>query len=158
MKKLLYIFIALFSLTFVACSSDDNSPSGGNNTPDGLYLKFTADGVDYNFEPATLTSLQKHIMGYTGTDEDHVRLSLWMPVEPTVGTHQLTDDFPTDDNLDTHYSGFYYKGDMTFDSTSGTITISTIDDEYITGTFSFTGTDFEGNTVAITNGSFKAYN
>ena len=159
MKKLSYLLLVLFSLSFAACSSDDDSSgNGGNNQDDELYIRFTVNGQSYDFEPATITSLQKHIMGDEDVNDVYTRISLWMPVNPTLGSHAITDDFPSDDNLDTLYNAEVWLGDDTIEATSGTLIITELDEEYIKGTFSFTGTNENGQTVTITNGSFRAYN
>jgi hypothetical protein len=168
MKKLSYLLLLLFSLSFISCSSDDNStddnlggenPIGENpineNPDDTLYIKFTVNGETYNFEPTTLGSLQKHIMGVDDFNDVEVRISLWMPVNPTLGSHAITTDFS---DLDTAYNAEVWLGDDTIEGTSGTLTITEIDEEYIEGTFNFSGTNENEQTIHITNGSFRAYN
>jgi hypothetical protein len=154
MKKLSYIFFVLFSLSFVACSSDDNS-SGGED--DNLYIKFTLNGQQYNFEPETITSLQRLIMGDEDVNDVYTRISLWMPVTSTTGSHVITDDTPTDENLDILYNAELWVGDATYTATSGTLVITELNDDYVKGTFSFTGEDENGVTISVTNGSFRAY-
>jgi len=152
MKKLLYLFLALFSLSFVACSSD----SSVVNADDILYIKFTANGVNYDFEPETITSLRKLIAGNQEVGTVFTRLSLWMPVTPTVGSHALTNDTPTDANLGTLHIAELWVGNDTYAATSGTLVVTEIDNEYIKGTFTFTGNDGNGVTISVTNGSFRA--
>lgn len=153
MKKLSFLFLVLFSLSFVACSSDDSSGSSDSE----LYLKFTVNGVNYDFEPETLTSLQKMIMGQQDINNVTTRLSLWMPVTPIVGSHAITDDTPTDANIATLHNAAFYVGDDTYDAISGTLVVTEMDSEYLKGTFTFTGEDENGATVSVTNGSFRAY-
>lgn len=153
MKKIACLFLALITLSFSACSSD--SSSDGNQTDD-LYLKFTYNGQQYDFEPETITSLQKLIAGDQEVNSVFTRLSLWMPVTPTVGSHPVTDDTPTDANIGTLHNAELWVGDNTYTGTSGTIVITELDAEYVKGTFTFTGTTDTGATVSITNGSFRA--
>lgn len=156
MKKLSYLFLVLFSLSFVACSSDDSSNDNNNNATDDLYLKFTVNGVNYDFEPETLTSLQKLIMGLQETNNVTTRLSLWMPVTPTVGSHTITDDTPTDANIGTLHNAAFYVGDDSYDAISGTLVITELTDDIVKGTFSFVAEDINGATVTVSNGSFRA--
>ncbi len=157
MKKLSYLLLVLFSLSFVACSSDDNSSGNGGNQDDELYIRFTVNGQTYDFEPSTLTSLSKHIMGVDDFNDVNTRISLWMPLNPTLGSHAITDDFPSEDNPDV-YNAEVWLGDDIIEGTSGTLIITEIDEEYIKGTFNFSGTNEDGQTVTVTNGSFRAYN
>ncbi|MDY0088737.1 MAG: hypothetical protein RBR78_00055 [Flavobacteriaceae bacterium] len=46
MKKLSYLFFVLFSLSFTACSSDDDSGSGNDNNP----ISGKSFGVDFNMQ------------------------------------------------------------------------------------------------------------
>lgn len=155
MKKLSYLFLVLFSLSFIACSSDDNSSGDGGE--DSLYIKYTVNGVNYDFEPATITSLQKLIMGEQEINSVYNRISLWMPVTPTVGSHSITDETPNDTNLETLHNAELWVGDATYTATSGTLVITELNDDYVKGTFTFTGEDENGATVSVTNGSFRAY-
>lgn len=155
MKKLSYLFLVLFSLSFIACSSDDDSSGDGGE--DSLYIKYTVNGVNYDFEPATITSLQKLIMGEQEINSVYNRISLWMPVTPTVGSHAITDETPNDTNLETLHNAELWVGDSTYTATSGTLVVTEMDSEYLKGTFTFTGEDENGATVSVTNGSFRAY-
>ncbi|WP_432670177.1 hypothetical protein [Flavobacterium sp. SM2513] len=154
MKKLVTLVLVVIATTFAGCSSDD----GGGSTQDDLYIKFTYEGQQYNFEPATITSGQKLIDGMEDVNDIQTRLSLRMPENPTTGTFNITDETVTDTNLNTLHSGILYVGDATYDGVTGTMIITSVSEEYVIGTFSFSGEDENGVTVAVTNGSFKAFN
>ncbi len=156
MKKLSYLFLVLLSLSFVACSSNDSSNDENNNTNDELYLKFTVNGVNYDFDPETLTSLQKLIMGQKDINNITTRLSLWMPVTPTVGSHSITDDTPTDANLTTLHNAAFYVGNNTYEAVNGTLIVTELGSNYVKGTFNFVAEDINGVTVTVSNGSFRA--
>jgi len=153
MKKLSYLLLLFFSLSLVSCSSDDSS---GTNEEE-LYLRFTVDGTNYNFDPETITSLSRLIEGNQENNSIFTRISLWMPVTPVVGSHSITDDLPNDDNIDTLYNADFWLGDVTYTATTGTFEVTEFNNEYIKGTFSFTGEDENGNTKTISNGTFRAY-
>lgn len=155
MKKLVSILLVVLSISFVGCSSDDSS---GGSLNDGLYLKFTLEGKNYNFEPTTGTSLQKVIFGNENVNDVITSMFIVMPENPSVGTFSISDATPTDDNIATLHSANLSVENASYDGISGTLKITSITDEYIKGTFSFTAEDFDGATVEITNGSFKAYN
>lgn len=76
-----------------------------------------------------------------------------MPEEVTEGTYSFTD---TPSQLDTFNASYSSEGEAVYiDATSGTITITSVTDDYVKGTFSFSG-DNEGTTVNVTNGEFRA--
>jgi hypothetical protein len=164
MKKISYLLLVLFSFSFLACSSDDNSTSPG--TPDGelindeeevLYIRYTTEGQQFDFEPATITSLSKHIMGGDEINDLYYGISLWMPVESVVGTYEITNDFPSDENLDTLHNANVTLGGNSFEGHFGTLTITEVDEEYMEGTFNFTAVDENGEIIIVSNGSFKCY-
>ncbi|WP_130735941.1 hypothetical protein [Flavobacterium sp. J27] len=153
MKKVSQFFLILISLTIASCSSDDSS----NNGDDALYIRYTFNNVSYDFEPTTITSLQKHIMGEKEINTVYNRISLWMPTNPSLGSHEITDETPTSSNLETLHNAELWVGNDTYTATSGTIVVTEINEEYIKGTFTFTGDDGNGTSVSVTNGSFRAY-
>lgn len=157
MKKLSCILLVLLSMSFLACSSDDSSSNNSTN-PDGeLYLKFTLNGVAYDFEPETLTSLQILVRGDQEVGGVFNSISLWMPTAPAVGSHPITDAFPSDSNIGTLYNANVWVGSEIVDASTGTMVITGVGEEYVEGTFSFSGTNDNGTTATVTNGSFRAY-
>lgn len=155
MKKFLSILLVVVSASFIGCSSDDSSNGGAD---EALFLKFTYNGKQYNLEPATITSLQKLIIGNEEVNNVQTGLSLWMPENPTVGSHAITDETPTDANLTTLHNASLSIGDFMYEANTGTLVITKITDDYISGTFSFIITDENGVSTAVSNGSFKAFN
>lgn len=157
MKKLSFLLFAFISISFLGCSSDDDSPTPEEGNPDtSLYLRFTLNGTEYDFEPETLTSQRTLILGNETVNEVYSRISLWMPNEPSLGTHEISDDFPSEANLTTLYSADVWIGEEVIDASSGTLVITELSDDYVKGTFSFTGTNEEGTTATVTNGSFRS--
>lgn len=155
MKKITAILFMLCFFTLSSCSSDDSSPS---NEDTELYIKFSADGQQYSFEPETITSLKKLIMGLKFENNVVSRISLWMPTNPTIGTHAFVNAAESDEIFDLPYTADFWLGEEVYDATSGEFTITDIDDEYIKGTFSFIGTNSDGATIIVSNGTFRAYN
>lgn len=95
-------------------------------------------------------------MGYKETNAITTRLSLWMPVTPTVGSHTITDDTPTDANIATLHNAAFYVGDDTYEAISGTLVVTELTTDIVKGTFSFVAEDINGVTVTVSNGSFRA--
>lgn len=154
MKKLATLLLVVIATSMIGCSSDDS----GGNTEEGFYLKFTYSGKQYFFEPQTGTSLQTVIMGMEDVNDVQTRLSLYLPENPSVGTFEITNDTPTDQNLATVHNAILTVGDANYAATSGTLKITSLTEDIIKGTFSFTATDDNGVVVTVTNGSFTAFN
>ncbi|WP_300567919.1 hypothetical protein [Flavobacterium sp.] len=148
MKKLLLLSVSILMVTLTACSGSDSN----DDTPT-TFIKFKVDGVAYNYEVETLTSLKKLITGRVGEGASYREVSLWMPVEPTVGAHTIVDDPSSAD--DTYTAIYAPNFDNRYDATSGTVTITSIDDNYIKGTFSYT-VDTGGTPIVISEGEFIA--
>ncbi|HLA55170.1 MAG TPA: DUF6252 family protein [Flavobacterium sp.] len=146
MKKLSAVLILCVAALTFSCSSDSSSSSN-----DDTYVNFKVNGTQYNIiEPGTFTSLNASVVA----DDANRTLILRMPDTAVVGTYAITDASPSDL---TAYTATYSEGaDIFFDAVSGSITISNVGSEYMTGTFNFTGT-YDGTTYTITEGTFRAY-
>ena len=154
MKKITAMFLMLFVAILSSCSSDDADPAIADTA---LYLKFTANNINYSFDPETIGSEKKLIMGTKFENNVVSRLSLWMPTNPTIGTHAFVDDTASDDISNLLYTADFWLGMDVYNATAGSITITDMDSEYIKGTFFFTGTNSNGSTTTVSNGTFRAY-
>ncbi|HRE77649.1 MAG TPA: DUF6252 family protein [Flavobacterium sp.] len=108
-------------------------------------------------DPATITSDRKLILGDNQGSSDNGKISLWMPADIETGTFTITDATSTASNLETLYSADIWMDDEVIDASTGALVITELDDEYVKGTFSFSGTNDEGTSVTVTNGTFRAY-
>lgn len=160
MKNFTYAIILVIGLVLNSCSSDDSPattpPIDENPQVEALHINFKLNDQSFSFEPSTVTSLQRNIMGESFINDLYKRISLWTPVTPTVGSHPITDATPTDANIDTLYNVEVWVGDTRYAVNTGTIIITEVSATFIKGTFSGTGTDDNGQAFTITNGSFKA--
>lgn len=152
MRKVASVLMLVMSLILVNCSSDSSS----SNNDDEIYVRFTANGVSYDLEPATVTSLQRLVVGEQDVNGVYNRISLWMPLIPNVGSNPITDEFPSSTNLTTLYNADFWIGDNTIEGESGTMVITELTDDYVGGTFSFTGEN-GGVMLTVTNGTFRAF-
>jgi hypothetical protein len=149
MKQIKFVLLALVAGLAVSCSS-----SSGSNANDDTYVKFKVNGTQSNMvDPGTITSLMASISASEDVGQDIRTVIFTIPVNPTVGTHQITNASPSDL---TAYSATYMLGDVNVVATSGTYTITSIGAEYMEGTFSFSG-EYAGAYYAITEGTFRAY-
>ncbi len=160
MKKLASLVIVLFSLALTSCSSDDSSstvpPVIDEPQVEQLHIKFKLNNDQYSFEPSTLLSLQRNIMGESYVNDVFKGISLWMPVTPTVGTHPITDATPTDANIASLYNVEVWIADTRYPADAGSMIITEVSTEFVKGTFTCSGTDETGQPFTIINGSFKA--
>lgn len=138
----------LLGFTLLSCSKD----SASDETPE-LFINFKYNGLLYHLTNATTVNLgSKSIDAFDGTGVTLKRITLYMPINVTTGTFAITEPF---DNT-AYGSYFIFEADsIDLVSTSGTMTITEITDNYIKGTFSFSG--LNGTTpINVTNGSFTA--
>lgn len=146
------LLMAVFVFITVSCSETDSPTLDG--VPQGLYIQFKSNGTQYTIsDPITIELSNKKIDGLQGADASLVSITLYMPLNPTVGTHFMTDT-PSDDDS---YGGYFTLGNNSVDiiSNAGILTITSITDDFITGTFSFSGMNGSA-VVEVTNGSFVA--
>lgn len=151
MKKLKFALIALVIVITFSCSSSSSSDDDGGS--DDTYIKFKVNGVQSNMlEPSTITSMAASIIGSEDVGSDIRTMILRTPSTAVAGTHALLDN-PSDL---TAYGASYSFGDVNIDATSGSMIITNIGEEYMTGTFSFS-TVVEGTTYNFTQGTFRVY-
>ncbi len=162
MKKQIFklAFLLFAMVTLNACSSD-GSGSDDNTDPDPdptaeKFITFKYNNTVYTLDnPSTFIDTKREVRGNQGINAQYKKLSLWMPTNVTLGAHPVTYDPTNDNSYEIHFvsqaEGLY------FDANSGTINITVITDTTIEGTFQGTETDEEGNTITISEGSFRAY-
>lgn len=120
-----------------------------------LLISYKYNNVAYNYAAGTYDSTKKEIKGEGGTTTQLKKISLFMPLSPTVGTHNIT--FSTTPNPNSYEGHFESQAEgLILNGTTGTINITSITNTRIIGTFSFTGLDSTGATVSITDGVFSA--
>ncbi len=153
MKKIKFLIAFIALVTFTSCSSDDTISLDDQET----YIRFTANGVDYEFlSIASVGSANFSLNGSKSVDGLITEnMSIWFPLGFTTGTYQLTGDYfdPGD------YKIFYDSEDIGvegFAPSSGEVTISSISNEYIDGSFYFSGTK-DAIAITVTSGTFRAY-
>lgn len=157
--KLLALPFLLFMMLFIVSCSDDDDNSNDNTNPDldTLFIKFTHDGTMYDYEdPETINSLAKAISYNTFDGNDAIQIVLYMPLNPVVGTHLMTDEPSNVESYGARYTNQVTGIEMT--ATTGTMIISEVTDEFVKGTFAFSGPNEDGSTVQVSNGSFTAFN
>ena len=157
MNKSIKFFVSrllvMMVFVFTALSCSDSESGLVDTTPSGLYIKFKSGSTQYLIQnPTTYDLSKKKIDGLQGSGSDLVSITLYMPLDPTIGTHFMTDS-PSDD--DTYGAYFVLGNSVDIIANAGIITITSITDQYISGTFSFSGLNGSA-VVEVTNGSFVA--
>lgn len=148
--KQIFSLAILCTMFLTGCSSDDSSNDSGGDT----YIRFTVNGQNYDYNPETLVSLTTNINGSEGVDDTYKYISLTLPNDYSEGTYSFVLPDPSD--VDSYNAYYESEGEMIYvDANTGSITITSVDANYVSGTFSFSG-DNGGSTVSITNGSFRA--
>lgn len=148
-----FLTFALLSLVFFACSSDDDSSGDNNSNNTGIYINFKLDGTQVNISGEenvyVANTIDKGIIGDDVSNSRFIRLRV--PLNVTTGTFSITGSVADD------YTASYSNGNFSTDNESGTITITEVNANIISGTFSFSG-DFNGGTISISDGEFRAVN
>lgn len=121
-----------------------------NPGPTTKFLKAKIDGTMTNFVNVTVFHLMDTYR-IAGTNTDN-SLSISVPDDITAGTYELGE------NLDGVTAGYIpsFGADAYYSLPGGSITITSVSNGWISGTFNFTGEDFDGATVTVTEGSFNA--
>lgn len=152
-KKVMFLSFTVLALVMSSCSSDNSSDDDSEQTSQEDFIKFKYNEKVYTFDPSVSTSLSLLVAGSSGIDNTYKRVSLWMPLNFTVGNHKVVYDLS---QLTTTYQvtfSFLPEFDNA-DATSGNINITLINDKKIEGTFNFSGTK-SGKTFTVTEGSFR---
>ncbi|CAM1340136.1 hypothetical protein [Tenacibaculum amylolyticum] len=153
MKVFKTLFIALsFVFVFQSCSSGDG------DTPDsGTYIRFTVNGVDYEFvNIITAESNAITLNGNNGpalTDPGDTGMGIWFPLDIEVGTFEVNSNILNGSPHKISFTSESLGFDFNF-ANSGTVTVTSVSGDYFEGTFSGTVTVGD-NTATITNGSFR---
>lgn len=121
-----------------------------NPGPTTKFFKAKVDGSQKNFANVNVFHLLDTYR-IAGTNADN-SMSISLPDNITVGTYELGED------LTGATAGYIpsFGADAYYSKPGGSITITSVSNGWISGTFSFTGEDFDGATVIVTEGSFNA--
>ena len=146
-------FLGLFLLVVTAISCTKTTSVDDSGQTGGTFIKFKQNNISYNLSNPIITELTNtKIDAFQGADANLVGITLYMPLDASVGTHFMTDS-PSDDET---YGAYYVQGNsIDMLANAGIITITSITETTIAGTFSFSGLNGSA-TVEITNGSFIA--
>lgn len=146
------LLLMVFFVLTISCTNSETTVLT-ESQPQGLFIKFNSTGNQYVINnPLTINLTNKKIDALQGTNANLVNITLYMPLEPTIGTHFMTDT-PSDDDS---YGGYLVVGNsIDMLSNNGLITITRITDDEISGTFNFSGLNGT-STVEVSNGSFSA--
>lgn len=149
-------FLFCLALLNFSCSSDDDSSSSEDLE---TFIRFTVDGTMYEFDDiASAASQNKSINGQNGLseDEDYGFISIWFPLEMSTGTFDFTGDFFDEGDYKLRLESNPLNVDTEW-ATGGSVTLDSVDSDFITGTFTATLVNEDGETINLENGEFKAF-
>ena len=147
--------ITLLAVLLIASAISFNCSSSSSSSSSSFYLKCKVDGTLVEFtDPMVINSLAKSITGSNATTGKSI--VLFTPLNAPTGAHTITYE-PSNVNS---YAGSYsdYNGNVFSSNEAGTLTITEVNADVIKGTFSFTGSDGNGGTITVTDGTFRAEN
>src|SRR5690606_33990907 len=99
------------------------------------FLNFKLNGEQIEmFEPSCFIISSTIISA--GEAEGEKVIVIYMPINPSLGSHVIT---APSENFDTYNVTFALTANTAFQATSGTLTLTSIDNDFIKGTFSFNG-------------------
>ncbi|MFT5157333.1 MAG: hypothetical protein ACI83I_001894 [Bacteroidia bacterium] len=169
MKTKQIITTVLCAFLFGACVSKTETPEpslpqftrDGKNTL-GCYVNgkmFIADyyhtgwGTGYSIE-ATLSPENELSIYSVDLDMNKSEIELNVIYKDSLGTYKLEDPIIGNTTSFVDFSFFGGKQFWVDKNNPGKLTITRITDEFVSGTFKFTGVSQEGDTVRITDGRF----
>ena len=149
-------------LLFINCSKEDNNATENNtteNTVEGYHIKVKIDGVDYLFDRLAVvnaSSLKLGIITVNADDGNGNNMAIGIAPEDkdTGATGTYVDEF-TGVFIENGQAGVW-DSDYRLTRDTRLITITENNDDYIEGTFSFTGHNAVSDTTKeFTEGSFR---
>jgi len=157
MKKITHILVAIVLMTsfgIYSCSSDGARADPVAENPE-TFLRYTVDETTYQYENlGTIGSLRLAIEGRIGeaNDANFSWIVLGLPREPVPGTYDINKNGDYELDLDSNPLNIDNG-----EATQGSVTLSTVSSDFITGTFIAVLTNESGETVTLTDGEFKAF-
>lgn len=153
-KFSLLLFLATASMTFSSCSKDD---AKDETVQSATFIKFSIDGSDYDFKDiiSAQSDISMTLNGNNGegiTNAGDIQITVYFPAEPVKGTFDFEGTFGVDHKLSFSSESLGFDFDF---AESGSVTITEITDDYISGTFTATITAEDETTITVTNGAFK---
>ena len=146
--KIIGLMIALLAGLTVSCTKSSSSVSGNNNTnpTPSTYVTATVNGASW--AATTALGLKTNVMSVNGINTNGTEIHLTLPLTVTANTYTLDQ---------VNYKAQYDNGSATYNSTSGSISVSAVSATGISGTFSFNAANIADASmvVGVTNGSFN---
>ena len=130
-----------FEVPFENPDADDDDGNGDNDDSINEDFQALVDGADFNAD-VTQTTISNNILNISGIQSD-VIIGITLPANLDPGDYDIT--------ADGDQNATYTQGNNAESAVDGTLTIDVLDDNQITGSFSFT----TENGIEITQGVFE---
>lgn len=157
MKRLLPLFLTLLLIpSLIGCDSGSDDDDGGNNPSNAGTLTATADGSSFQSELVTATFQSgvfnvAAITNADGSDGATQRQIILTVPNAATGTFDVS---PFMGIIVTYADADLTNPANAYTGISGQIVIDELSDSGAAGSFSFTATNNDGDTVEVTNGQF----
>lgn len=156
MKKSILIVLTIVSLSLVNCNKDNAE----DTNPSGEFVTCKVDGVDFSASAdydTTAATKTNGILTIQGSDNSGKAIHVLIHNYIGEGTYHTGDNLSNTNSLSYITVNPVASWMSTFDVGSGTLEVTTDDDNTVEGAFFFEGYNADNQTTkSITNGSFKA--
>lgn len=151
--KINFIFFLMINLffSFYSCSSDDSDENLGNGNT--MYADASTQYIEFE-TPFGFISELNNTIGVVGSScDEEIGISLSFPIGE--GVYNVSEDgIGATLNWGGCQAPFQGTWDNTYAGFDGTIIVSELNDEGVSGSFEFQGEDFDGNFRVVSNGFF----
>ena len=147
MKTYKVILMILVSSTIFlsSCKKDDTTSSTNTTTTTTITEAMTAKIDGKSWTASSVYEQDYGMMLIDGTASDGTSIALYLPSSPTTGTHTFNSYSYS------YFIEYFYSGSNYVTADSGSITISTVNDTEIKGSF-----EAKTSVGDITSGTFTA--
>jgi len=141
MHKLNFSYLAIFIIALAfGCSKDDSD----SRSP---YFEAKVDGQEFNTGSMTHQQLFTNIQ-INGTSQSRAEsLSILIDEDDGVGTFDIAGSLFAP-------NGSYVNNSILYSSTTGQVTVTKLEEDWVEGTFYFTAESSRAQTVEVTEGRF----
>jgi hypothetical protein len=153
--------VLAIALALASCGSDDNGTGTGGNS--GSFLQGKVDGSQFKAQvmnQSTVVAIRQGsgdntLIQITGADASANAMNVILYGVTATGTYQVNPDTNNVLAYTTSSSASYDTGECS--GATGTITVTTLTDTKVEGTFTFTGKSEENACAAksVTEGKFR---
>lgn len=149
-KTILFLTIGIcFMLN--SCSDNDSDANLGNGNT--MYADASTQFIEFIAPFGNISDFDNSIIIVASSCDKQIGIDLSFPIYE--GVHNISDE---DVRASLHWGGCFKplvsSWDITYSGVNGTITVTELNEERVSGTFNFEGEDYNGNLKSVNNGFF----